>query len=205
MSSKLKNKRNKQRRSRGGRARLASSSFSSSTALSRPIRVVLRGDPLLCSVGAGNSTYTTTSVTFDAITDFASVAETAISTFASFRFIKIVAKITPLGDFDGSTAFGFSEDSAVTSSVSTYALSGRVAIRSNNNKSQGLTRMVWHSASYTDLDFHETSSAMSPPICVFVAYTDNTNFGKSSNGSGSAQVVFRVDFDVTVDLRGLGV
>ena len=78
-------------------------------------------------------------------------------------------------------------------------------IRSNNNKSKGGSRLVWRSASYTDLDFHETSSAISPIPVIFVAYTDNSNFGKTSNGTGSAQVIFRVDFDVTIDLRGLGV
>jgi hypothetical protein len=203
MKSRRRSKRKSNKTPR--RKSMVRESFISSSPASRPVRQVLRADPLLLTVATATSIFVTpTYYTFDTLSDLSTESATLAGYFQSWRMIRIVAKITPMSTYTGSAAFGFSEDSAVTSAISNFAASGSTLTRVHSNV-RGTTRMVWNAASYMDLDFHETSTAISPAPVTFVAYTNLADFGTTLNGTGGTLLYYRVDFSVTCDLRGLGV
>jgi hypothetical protein len=203
----MKNRRrnNKKNKKVSGRQEMVKNSFVSSTSLSRPVRLVLRADPLLLTVATATSIFVTpTYFTFDTVSDLSTENGTLVNLFQAWRMIKIVAKITPMSTYTGSAAFGFAEDIGSISSISAFAASSRAMVRVHSNV-RGTTRLVWNAASYEDLNFHEVATAISPAPVSFIAYTNLADFGTTLNGTGGTLLYYRVDFDVTCDLRGLGV
>ncbi len=162
----------------------------------------LRGDPLILTVLNTAVVFTGTPyVQFDSTSILATSSETRVNTFQDWRILKIVAKITPLSPaFAGSTSFGFSEDSADAGNTN-FATQGRCLVLSNNGNNSSVRRLSWTAANFDDLSFHRTSASVTPVPVIFNAYTDNTNFG--TVGATGNTIVFRVEFDLLCDMRGL--
>lgn len=174
-----------------------------SKSLTYPVRLTLRGAPLNLTNNIGTSTYAGSPyTTFDNLTDFANSSAAIVGAFASYRLVKIVAKFTCLTTASGSSAFGFCEDINAISNRATFASDSRALIRPNSQDAQVQVRTIsWTSSSYDSLSFHEVSTTISPAPVSFIAYTDAASFFTPI--AGATSTFFRVDFDITVDVRGL--
>lgn len=184
------------------RARYSSRVQGTSVAPDAPFRVQGRALSQVYTINNASSTYSTTTPTvFNSPNLFSDATKNMITSMQEWRILRVVAKICPLSDMAGSTAFGFTMDST-TGTPSTWQTTARVRILPNTNQGTHTSySMVWNAKSYDDISFQSTSSLIAQPV-AFYAYTDAANYGTPA---ATANVpVFRVDYDVLLGLRGLG-
>lgn len=166
------------------------------------VQVRIKSIPIILALNNGSSTYSGTGL-YDLYALTLPIYQSQLArVFQQRRLVAARCEINCLSDYSGTTACGFGY--AGTSTAQDFAVAAENRTFRNSIKADNSSGFMWWKVSdYLNAEWVDSGTTPVEASALFFIYTNSTYFGTPTNGTGSNINMFRLEFDLYYEYRGL--
>jgi hypothetical protein len=130
-----------------------------------------------------------------------SVAATIKTSFMQSRLVMVKAEVLPLIEYGGAAAFGFVYGTG--GSAQNFAANSENVLMRNSINAENQRLIWWKVSDYLNAEWVDDGQTPAGDPVQFFSYTSSSSYGTPTNTSGSAVNVYRLQFTMYYEFRGI--